>query len=194
MLACHFRSLQVGGFRPSVGCNHDSVRSGLRGSSSTRQSARHLGWSASKSTRLWFSQVYTLDLYTPSSIFVQHFMRSSNSPYPRSDARCNSKQPNRGPKSALVPYRRTVMPTSYGHRGVDLVPLRFNSLGALLQRQSQAFKKHLEQRRPLLTIILAADIRNHIPNVASPQFAEQLRGIHLDTVTLLGADTRAGLI
>ena len=58
MLACHFRSLQVGGFRPSVGCNHDSVRSGLRGSSSTRQSARHLGWSASKSTRLWFSQVF----------------------------------------------------------------------------------------------------------------------------------------
>ena len=107
MLACYVCSLQVGGLRPSVGCNHDPFRLGLRGSSSTRQSARHLGWSASKSIRLWFSQVY---------MFVQHFMRSSNSPYPRSDPRCNS---DRGPKSGAV------MPNSYGHRGVSL--LHFNS-------------------------------------------------------------------
>ena len=136
MLACCVCSLQVGGLRPSVGCNHDPFRLGLRGSSSTRQSARHLGWSASESIRLWFSQVYTLDLYNPSSMFVQHFMRSSNSPYPRSDPRCNSEQPNCGPKSAPVPYRSAVMPNSYGRRGVRVSPLSAGGEG-LCKAQSR---------------------------------------------------------
>ena len=58
-----------------------------------------------------------------------------------------------------TPCKQMLLADMYSSDCADLVPLRSNSLGALSQRQTQVFKKHLWQRRPLRTIILAADWR-----------------------------------